>query len=326
MAVTEPIELLSVGGGSTDNDGYSTYQRVYRVICDDRNDGHVIIKAAIQSQLSLQIGSAYVFEYETNPDATLKNIKSDPVSKLMDGRFLWNATLEFDDKPIFTNLANVGGFTPSGEPQNKKATPPELRAWQIDRGDVQIERAMVKDFSSTPKPIINAARLPIPYTYPVPIGTITVTFNSLTTTETEQEDYIGAINDEPYYIWAAGQVLCKGYSVRNVLEKVDGTNLYYYEKTVTLWIANKWLNAKNFTGGSDEISWDVFLANAGTMALVNGKYVRCIDSRGAEAAEPMPLRANGTQIPPAPLVGPPEEIEYLRFRMNPWTDFTYLLT
>jgi hypothetical protein len=220
----------------------------------------------------------------------------------------WECDVVYNDDPLDFMVGGVGSMTPSGAPVNKSTTDPDEWPWEIEYGTQFIKVAMPVDLNGDP--VVNNAGIPLILEREVVIPTIHITsWQPLGSWSPDHRSiFIGTSNDDTWQGYDEYYLFCKNLTGTSFYDK----GAYWIRRHVELWEAP----------GVFNYSWEFTeLSNSGTMQVVDGEYVPCVDYYGNPASEPMLLQADGSQTPP----GTPSDEPTLPFKTALAVDWDNIL-
>lgn len=188
----------------------SSYSLEYVVLADNLNQGPITIRST--SGLPLVGIDTYSFGGESDLTAVCKRKRPRQDTKQ---KLVWYVTCDFDNDPSSQS---------SEDEQNQPGATsrPLLLEWDSEYG----ERAIFKDFSSTPKACLSSNGEPFdpPLTTPIVYPVLNVTKYQTTFTVATKLQYENKVNSAPWNGAAAYTVLCSSIRATQVVE--DGTQLW----------------------------------------------------------------------------------------------------
>lgn len=272
------MALVSMGkiskSGSIDQNGIRSYVEVWEVVVDVIDE--------VQGTVSGYVDGDLYDSYDTDSLARLKKKSAQMVGPKEDGGILWTVTCEYDSQPFDQNASDGSGGGPSGDPgQNSAEVQPDLRPPQVSIDSIEVEELRQIDYDN--KPVKNSAGQPFnpPLKVTVYRPQITITLFKALGDDSygNAVTYIGKVNSDTFYGFAANTLICKKYSLQSQFEHGQ----FWWNKTVVL-------EAK--ADGYNPIR----ILDAGTYELCGGVIKPIRDAEGQPVTDPVPLDGNGKAI------------------------------
>lgn len=186
----------------------------------------------------------------------------------------FSLTYDFDTKPIT-------------DEQPEKDDDPTARPWTFTFSSNKTTKVLEKDYSSTPKPVVNTAKCPFdpPITVPAAFPTITITAFKDTFDFADIELYTNSINNAAWPAsgphagkFAARRLRCVDYGATTIWEN----NELLYQYTVVLEL-------------NPDQDWNpIQVQNVGVLEIKAGKLVN-IEEGGIAITSPVPLNSSGAK-------------------------------
>ena len=310
MAVIS-YEEVNQPEANIDQDGNRTCKRTFQVISDDKLDGPNTIATAVP----ISLWQSYSYGHDTDVYALCKAQDAKVISRVNGDQWLWSYTLTYDSKPLAwgvsgaDTLAPPGGSTPT-DPQPPSQQQPDLRPWVIRGTGVTSTKALTLDFSSTPKPALNSAKMPfkdgLQTEVSAPSFSITLYRALANWNQSKATLYRNTVNETAKFGYAAGRLRCTKYDWSPFWE----FNQYWYQLDLEFQVAL-------------DDDWDARILDAGTHTYNSStndwKEIRNkLD--GKPVTSPVMLNGSGGVLNAATSAP-----VYLKFRTYVWRDWTNIV-